>query len=138
MKSWFSDKYSWPSSILCSSCLFPLCVKFFSLAKYLPWMLSQSFEISWSASVLPRYEKKYITIYLFQCDYIVLEIKPCGLVSRIRDMEADLIYWWTFLTSIEAVRGQTPYSVRTLWHFNSMFGPSHSAKVCGCCMVFGL
>ena len=24
--------------------------------------------------------------------YIQLEIKPCGLVSRIRDVEADLIY----------------------------------------------
>ena len=24
---------------------------------------------------------------------IKLEIKPCGLGSRIRDMEADLIYW---------------------------------------------
>ena len=22
-----------------------------------------------------------------------LEIKPCGLASKIRDMEADLIYW---------------------------------------------
>ena len=42
------------------------------------------------------------------------------------------------LTSMEAVRGQTPYSDHTLWHFNSMFGPSHSAKVCGRCMVFGL
>ena len=70
--------------------------------------------------------------------YFILEIKPCGLGSRIRDMEADLIYWCTFLTSMEAVRGQTPYSDRTLWHFNSMFGPSHSAKVCGHCMVFGL
>ena len=46
--------------------------------------------------------------------YIVLEIKPCRLGSRIRDMEADLIYWWTFLTSMEAVRGQTPYSDHTL------------------------
>ena len=53
-------------------------------------------------------------------------------------MEADLIYWWIFLTSMEAVRGQTPYSDHTLWHFNSMFGPSHSAKVCGGCMVFVL
>ena len=26
------------------------------------------------------------------CPYIVLEIKPCGLGSRIRDVEADLIY----------------------------------------------
>ena len=26
-------------------------------------------------------------------DYGILEIKPCGLGSRIRDMEADLIYW---------------------------------------------
>ena len=25
--------------------------------------------------------------------YSELEIKPCGLGSRIRDMEADLIYW---------------------------------------------
>ena len=25
-------------------------------------------------------------------EYEVLEIKPCGLVSRIRDVEADLIY----------------------------------------------
>ena len=31
------------------------------------------------------------------------------------------------ITSIEAVRGQTPYSERTLWHFNSTFVPSHSA-----------
>ena len=46
---------------------------------------------------------------------------------------------WLFLTSMEAVRGQTPYRDCTLWHFNSMFSPSHSAKVCGCCtMVFGL
>ena len=28
--------------------------------------------------------------------WYVLEIKPCGLGSRIRDMETDLIYWWTF------------------------------------------
>ena len=59
-------------------------------------------------------------------------------IIRIRDMETDLIYWWIFLTSMEAVGGQTPYSDWTLWHFNSMFGSSHSAKVCGCCMVFGL
>ena len=25
--------------------------------------------------------------------YLMLEVKPCGLGSRIRDMEADLIYW---------------------------------------------
>ena len=25
-------------------------------------------------------------------NYYILEIKPCGLGSRIRDMEADLIY----------------------------------------------
>ena len=36
---------------------------------------------------------------------------------------------------MEAVRGQTPYSDGTLWHFNSMFGPSLSAKVCGHCIV---
>ena len=28
--------------------------------------------------------------------YTTLEIKPCGLGSRITDMEADLIYWRTF------------------------------------------
>ena len=55
--------------------------------------------------------------------YIRLEIKPCGLGSRIWDMEADLIYWWSFWTSMEALRGQTPYSKRTLWHFNSWFIP---------------
>ena len=66
------------------------------------------------------------------------EIKPCGLGFRIRDVEADLIYWWSFWASMEALRGQIPYSNRTLWHFNSMFGPSHSAKVCGRCMVCGL
>ena len=50
-----------------------------------------------------------------------------------------VVTWaWLFLTSMEAARGQTPYSNCTLWHFNSMFGPSHSAKVCGRCMVFGL
>ena len=27
------------------------------------------------------------------CRYDKLEIKACGLGSRIRDMEADLIYW---------------------------------------------
>ena len=32
---------------------------------------------------------------------------------------------------MEAVRGQTLHSEHTLWNFNSMFGPSHSAKVCG-------
>ena len=37
-------------------------------------------------------------------------------ISRIWDMEADLIYWWSFWTSMEALRGQTPYSDRTLWH----------------------
>ena len=30
------------------------------------------------------------------CTYFELEIKPCGLGSKIWDMEADLIYWWTF------------------------------------------
>ena len=31
------------------------------------------------------------------CQYKKLEIKPkpCGLDSRIRDMEADLFFWWT-------------------------------------------
>ena len=76
--------------------------------------------------------------YVCMTLYVVLEIKPCGLGSRIWDMEADLIFWWSFWTSMEAFRGQTPYSDRTLWHFNSMFGPSHSAKVCGRCMVCGL
>ena len=70
--------------------------------------------------------------------YKKLEIKPCGLGSRIRDLEAYFIYWWTFLTSMEVVRGQTPYNDCTFWHFNSMFGPSHSAKKFGRCMVFGL
>ena len=40
----------------------------------------------------------------FHQKYITLEIKPCGLGSKIRDMEAewrlrvitDLIYWWNF------------------------------------------
>ena len=66
------------------------------------------------------------------------EIWTCGLGSRIQDTEADLIYWWSFWTSMEALRGQIPYSDRALWHFNSMFGPSHSAKVNGRCMVCGL
>ena len=39
---------------------------------------------------------------------------------------------------MEALRGQTPYSDRTLWHFNSMFGPSLSAKVCGHCIVYSV
>ena len=30
---------------------------------------------------------------IFFYTYVRLEIKPCGLGSRIRDMEADLIYW---------------------------------------------
>ena len=29
--------------------------------------------------------------------YSELEIKPFGLGFRIQDMEADLIYWWTYL-----------------------------------------
>jgi hypothetical protein len=69
--------------------------------------------------------------------YKTLEIKPCGLGSIIRDMEVDLIYWWSFWTSMEALRCQIPYSDRSLWHFNSMFGPSHSAKVSGRCMACG-
>ena len=35
---------------------------------------------------------------------------------------------YLFLTSMEAVIGQKPYSDGTLWHFNSMFCPSHSAS----------
>ena len=53
-------------------------------------------------------------------------------------MSCVITWAYLFLTSMKAVRGQTPYSNRTLWHFNSMFDPSHSAKVCGRCMVFGL
>ena len=33
-----------------------------------------------------------------------------------------VVTWaWLFLTSMEAIRGQTPYSNRTLWHRNSTF-----------------
>ena len=32
------------------------------------------------------------------------------------------------LHGMEAVRGQTPYKDRTLWHFNSTFDSSHSAS----------
>ena len=42
------------------------------------------------------------------------------VANVLRDNIAILV-----LTSMEAVRGHTPYS-DTLWNFNSMFGPSHS------------
>ena len=42
------------------------------------------------------------------------------------------------ITSIEAVRGQTPYSDCTLWHCGIDQTLNQSAKVCGRCMVFVL
>ena len=33
-----------------------------------------------------------VIAYLRFRNYFILEIKPCGLVSRILDVEADLIY----------------------------------------------
>ena len=43
-----------------------------------------------------------------------------------------VVTWaWLFLTSLEAIRGQTLYSNSTLWHLlksNSKFGPSHNAS----------
>ena len=50
-----------------------------------------------------------------------------------------IVKWaWLFLTFMEAVRGQTQYSDCTLWQCRMDRTLSWSAKVCSCCMVFGL
>ena len=67
----------------------------------------------------------------FCLDIQILEIKPCGCGpgSRIRDMEADLIYWWTYLEYFLFLLASRTGTVG--W-------TEHCAKVCGHCKVFGL
>ena len=53
----------------------------------------QAFISGLKAAIMMQ-ENDQITLNVMA--YKKLEIKPCGLGSRIRDMEADFIYWWTF------------------------------------------
>ena len=47
--------------------------------------------IVWSlVLILVQANSDHVSLFLFLS---ILEIKPCGPGSRIRDMEADLIYW---------------------------------------------
>ena len=71
-----------------------------SIIKY----FASFFVIRWTISK-PHTSNLKFTISILSHFFLVLilEIKPCGLGSRIWDMEADLIYWWTFLTFMEAV-----------------------------------
>ena len=47
---------------------------------------------------------------------------------NLMQMSCVITYAYLFLTSMEAVRGLTPYSDLTLWHCNSTFGSSHRAS----------
>ena len=48
-----------------------------------------TFSAPLTSDTIPKITEKIIQLDLLE----ILEIKPCGLGSRIRDIEADLIYW---------------------------------------------
>ena len=52
-----------------------------------------SIQLPQSVDEIQHLRNSKIVALQFSCIIIILEIKPCGLGSRIRDMDADLIYW---------------------------------------------
>jgi hypothetical protein len=74
------------------------------------------------ALINPKYDGRF---------YIELEIKPCGLGSRIRDMETvtDPIYWCTFRLLFIYFGKQ---------NLQCGMNRTFSAKVCACYTVFCL
>ena len=66
---------------------------FINLAVSQQWVWGSFKSVSEKSSQLKHHDAcEQFFVFFFKYLFTELEIKPCGLGSRIRDMEADLIY----------------------------------------------